>query len=262
MERRRYLLGGTSLGVCALAGCLSRFSAGGDGPDLVPPEDLNAKTVATATFDEDVTPICAAGTSMSGSVEGPNAEFVSAHEFFHDAASGRYGVRGRIEPGERGNVPSVRAAFSTNDSATDRIYGVDSDETYLFTITTTEGDPDGVDGYTLHVDDGMDSDWGIPWEGYATIDGEWGEIGDYNGTAVYGCVATVTNERDESIELYPRCKAYLDERSVAYSGEPIERVIELSPTETRTVHFPYPRCDPGAIDAIEPWLEWSTMSNP
>lgn len=262
MDRRQYLLAGGSLSVGVLGGCLSRFSAGSDSSDLAPSEDLNVETVATAAFAENVTPICAEGRSIRGSVDGPNAEFVSAHEFFHDAASGRYGVRGRIVPDASGTVSSIIASFSTGNSATDRIARVDSDETYLFTIATDDGDPDGIDEYTLDVNTGTDADRGIPWDGYATIDGKWGQIGDYNGTAVYGCVATVTNKRDESIELYPRCNAYLDDATVAYSGTSLESVLELPAGETATVYFPYPRCDPGAIDTIDTWLEWSTINNP
>lgn len=262
MDRRQYLLAGSSLSIGVLAGCLSRFSAGSDGSTLSPPEDLDVETVATATFDENVTPICAEGTSIRGSVEGTNAAAVSDHEFFHDAASGRYGVRGRIVPDESGPVSSVTATFSTDRSTTDRLSGVGSDETSLFTATTADGDPDAVDEYTLGVTAGADADQGIPWDGYAAIDGEWGQIGDYNGDAVYGCAGTVTNKRDERIELYPRCNAYLDDTTVAYSGRSTESVLEIPAGETATVYFPYPRCDPGAIDTIDTWVEWSTMTNP
>lgn len=263
MDRRRYLLGGGSLAAGVLAGCLTLGAGESDGSDLAPPDDRDVEAVATAAFDEDVSPICAEGESASGSVEGPNGEYVSAHEFFRDSASGRYGVRGRIDPGEqRGNVPSIRAEFSDGTSATDRIYGLEDDETYLFTITAAEGDPDAIDGYALTVRDGETADIGTVGDYFATIEGEWGEIGGYDGDSVYGCVATVSNEYRTELELWPRCKASIDESIVAYSGSSAESIGELEPDETTTVYFPYPRCDPGAIDEIEPWLEWSTMDNP
>lgn len=262
MNRRYYVLNGISLCTVGLSGCVSFLPSKGAETDLAPPEDTDVKTVATEVFDKNRTPVCADGESLSASVEGSNAEYVTAHEFIRDSASGRYGVRGRIKPGERGNIPHIFAEFSDDTYASDRTYGVGDEETYLFTILTDEGDPDAISSYSLTVDDGATADIGTVPDNFANIEGEWGQIGKYDGGAVYGCAATVTNEYDEEIEVYPRCNASLGKKTVAYSGKAIESAVELAPGETASVYFPYPRCDPGAIADVETWLEWSTMNNP
>ncbi|WP_276256330.1 hypothetical protein [Halomontanus rarus] len=262
MNRRYYFLNGISICVVSFSGCLSFVPGKGDETDLAPPEDKDVETVATVTLGEDRTPVCADGESLIASVEGSNAEYVTSHEFVRDSASGRYGVRGRIKPGERGNIPSIFAEFSDNTRVTDHTYGVEDDETYLFTILADKGDPDAISSYSLTVNDGATADIGTVPDNVANIKGKWGQIGKYDGGAVYGCTATVTNEYDEELEVYPRCKAYLNEKTVAYSGKAIESVVELAPGETASVYFPYLRCDPGAIADVETCLEWSTMNTP
>ncbi|MFC7214771.1 hypothetical protein ACFQO4_11870 [Saliphagus sp. GCM10025334] len=228
---------------------------------MTPGDDRDVETVATATFDEDITPLCTEGESLGSSVDGWFADVVTDHEFFRDTESGRYGVRGRIE-WETGNIPRIRAEFSDGSRGSDRGFGVDEDETYLFTVVSAEGDPDAIDGYTLTIDGGGVEDIGTVPEEYATIDGDWGQIGTYDDAPVYGYVGTVSNDHTKDVTLYPYLKAYLDETTVAYAERSTEFGIDLSPGDTRTVYFPYLRCDPAKIDHVEGWLEWGTMNNP
>ncbi|WP_323171325.1 hypothetical protein [Natrialba sp. PRR66] len=262
MNRRQCVVGIAALSSSAVAGCFSRESGGAQQLNLTPTDDRDVEAVSSTTFDEDVTPICAEGESLTATVDGPNADAVVAHEFVRDPKSGRYGVRGRIEPGEWGNIPSIRAAFDDGSSESTRVYGLDADETSLFTITTADGAADEIGEYTLTVRDGETADIGRVSEQYATVDGDWGRIGTYDGSPVYGYSATVANDHSEAVELYPRLKAYLDETTVAYSGTATESAIDVAPGETRAVFFPYPRCDPGSIVTVEAWLDWPTMLYP
>ncbi|USZ73561.1 hypothetical protein [Natronosalvus halobius] len=262
MRRRRYLLGLLTVPAAGVAGCLSRDSSPDDGTDLTPEDDRDVETVATETFDDDFTPICAEGESLESDIEGLYAELVTDHEFFRDTESGRYGVRGRIAAREDGSFPEVQAEFSDESHAKDTGFRVAEDETYLFTVVTSEGEPNAIDGYSLTVEEGGVDDIGTVPEEYATIDGEWGQIGTYADVSVYGYAGTVTNDHTKDVRLYPHLKAYLDETTVAYAGKSTEFFDDLAPGDTQTVYFPYPRCDPAKIDHVEGWLEWSTMNNP
>ncbi|MFC7216214.1 hypothetical protein ACFQO4_19310 [Saliphagus sp. GCM10025334] len=262
MRRRRYLHGLITVPTAGVAGCLSRDSIPDDGSDLTPEDDRDVKTVAAETFDDDFTPICAEGESLESDVEGFYAELVTDHEFFRDVESGRYGVRGRVSTWDSGNIPKVTAEFSDGSFDWDRGYGLDEGETYLFTVVSSEGDPDAIDGYTLTVEGGGVDDIGIASKEYVTIDGEWGQIGTYDDAPVYGYAGTVTNDHTEDVRLFPRMKAYLDETTVAYAGQSTETSVDLALGDTQTVYFPYPRCDPAKIDHVEGWLEWATMIYP
>ncbi|USZ72952.1 hypothetical protein [Natronosalvus halobius] len=262
MKRRRYLLGVITVPTAGVAGCLSRGSTPDDGSDLTPEDDRDVETVATETFDTDFTPICADGESLESDVEGSYAELVTDHEFFRDAESGRYGVRGRIGPWEGGNIPEVRAEFSDESHAKDTGFGVAEDETYLFTVMASEGNPDAIEGYTLSTDGGGVEDIGPASEEYVTLDGDWGQIGTYDDAPVYGYVGRVDNNHTKDVTLYPHLKAYLDETTVAYAGQSTELGIDVASGDTQTVYFPYPRCDPAKIEYVEGWLAWATMDNP
>ncbi|ELY99041.1 hypothetical protein C482_10806 [Natrialba chahannaoensis JCM 10990] len=279
MRRRRYLTGLSSVATAGIAGCAGHTPADDDqsapGIGGRSDTDVDVDIVTETQFEDDLTPLCGAGESLPANVDGVNAAFVTDHEFVPDHERGHYGVRGRIVQGDseesgadgaprrRGNVPSVHVAFSDGSTASERIYGLESDESYAFTVVTAAGDLDDIKSYELTVPDGATADIGHVPAAYATIDDEqWGQIGTHDGDAVYGCVASVKNDHDRSVELYPRYKAFLDETTVAASGTAIESSLVLDPNETQTVSFPYRRCDPGAVVSVDTWLEWSTMLYP
>lgn len=262
MRRREYLVGALSVPVVGGAGCLSLSSIPDGGSNLTPEADLDVEVVATTTFDRNFTPICSGGESLQSDIEGSYGDLVTDHEFFTDTESGRYGVRGRIGPWADGNIPRIAAEFSDESLVSGRGFGLKEGETYLFTIWTSEGDPDAIDRYTLTVELGGVDDIGVASDEYVTVHGDWGEIGFYDGKPVYGYVGTVVNNHTKDVRFFPRLKAYTSDETVVYAGSGTVSSIDVSSGSSQIVYFPYQRCDPGKVIDVDVWMEWATMNNP
>ncbi|MFC7216223.1 hypothetical protein ACFQO4_19355 [Saliphagus sp. GCM10025334] len=248
MKRRKFLATtGTTFSI-SLVGCLSAPTSEGN---LRSPENFTGTEVATATFDESETPICASGGTIDSTIEGDSElGTITNHEFFQDD-TGRYGVRGRYEGGYFQWIDAT--FFSGTGVLTEtrhNIYGF-SGEPYEFMIVTSEGDSSEIDNYQLTLPDGANSGPGPSTkEGLELLEKGWGVLGTSGNNEVYGFAATIQNTEAESVrQIYMRVKSHIDDNTLVHTDQGFVR--ELEPMETYTFYSPYLRCDPGDVSEVD-----------
>jgi len=245
MDRRSLV---ATVGAFTISGCLSDYSEQSNTGRLTPTENWTNETVADESFEGVATPICASGEDRNGTIESQPGSTITAHHFFHDEETGRYGVRGRIEYDGGGYMQTVRATFRDGDddiaSATWPFFQPTADA-YRFVVATTEGDPDAVDSYVVYAPDGATAGPGPTVEdGTELVDSAWGRLGTAGGKPVYGSVATVRNASDARGEATVLVEASLADGTGVLNAQ---HSADLEPGETRKFYTPYRHCDPGAV---------------
>lgn len=253
MDRRAYL---STAGALAVGGCLSNPTSDHEAP-LDSDENWTDTVVADESFDDAATPICVDGDDRNGTVETHPGSTITAHHFFHDPQTGRYGVRGRLEIDQGGYMQTVRATFRSagRDIATETRAFIDpTADAYRFLIATTEGDPTAVDEYVLSEPDGAtDSPGPTIDDGTELLESAWGRLGTADGDPVYGAVATVRNATDATGDAVVIVEAFLEDGTGVLNQK---ETVTLDPDDTHTLFVPYRHCDPGAVARtdVRHWL--------